>query len=120
MFLLEYAPGVLDDLCRDLALFTIKSECEYLAEITAFDEVSIRMRLEDLTQTQIGFAFDYVRLRDGFEELIARGRQRVACMRGSNGSTAPTRVPRELRRALESHEIRVPQQLKVAGTGGRA
>jgi enediyne biosynthesis thioesterase len=120
MFLLEYAPGVLDELCRDLKLFTIKSECEYLAEITAFDEVSIRMRLEDLTQTQIGFAFDYVRLHDGLEELIARGRQRVACMRGSNGATAPTRVPAELRQALERYEIRVPQQAKVAGTGGRA
>ena len=120
MFLLEYAPDVLDDLCRDLKLFTIKSECKYLAEITAFDEVSVRMRLEDLTQTQIGFVFDYVRVRDGLEELIARSSQRVACMRGSSGSTTSTRVPEELRRALESYEIRIPQQLKVAGTGGRA
>jgi acyl-CoA thioesterase FadM len=120
MFLLEHAPGVLDELRRDLKLFTIKSECEYLAEITAFDEVSIRMRLEELTQTQIGFAFDYVRVGPGIEELIARGRQRVACMRGSNGSTAPTRVPEQLRRALEGYEVRVPQHLKTEGTGGRA
>ena len=54
-----------DELRGDLKLFTIRSECEYLAEMTAFDELSIRMRLEDLTQTQIGFAFDYVRLREG-------------------------------------------------------
>ena len=47
------------------------------------------MRLEELTQTQIGFAFDYVRLRNGPEELIARGRQRVACMRGLNRDTRP-------------------------------
>jgi enediyne core biosynthesis thioesterase len=120
MFLLEHAPGVLDDLRRDLKLFTIKSECEYLAEISAFDEVSIRMHLEELTQTQIGFSFDYVRIGDGFEKLVARGRQRVACMRGSNGSTAPTRVPEELRRALEGYQIRVPQHRKAAGTGGRA
>jgi len=38
-------------------------------------------------------------------------------MRGSNGSTMPTRVPEELRRALESYEIRVPQQLEIAGLG---
>ena len=120
MFLLEYAPGVLDDLCRDLKLFTIKSECEYLAEVTAFDEVSVRMRLKDLTETQIGFVFDYVRVRDGLEELIARSSQRVACVRGSSGGTTSTRVPEELRRALESHGIHIPQQLKVAGTGGRA
>ncbi|HEY0934313.1 MAG TPA: acyl-CoA thioesterase [Trebonia sp.] len=120
MFLLEHAPDVLDDLRRDLKLFTIRSECEYLAEITAFDEVSVRMRLEELTQTQIGFAFDYVRVRPGFEDLIARGRQRVACMRGSNGSTAPTRVPEQLRRALEVYEVCAPKHPKVAGTGGRA
>ncbi len=120
MFLLEHAPSVLDDLRRDLKLFTIKSECEYLAEITAFDEVSIRMRLEELTQTQIGFAFDYVRVRNGFEELIARGRQRVACMRGENGATVPTHVPEQLRRALEGYQLRVPRQSKTAGTGGRA
>jgi enediyne core biosynthesis thioesterase len=120
MFLLEHAPGVLDDLRRDLRLFTIKSECEYLAEISAFDEVSIRMYLEELTQTQIGFAFDYVRVREGREELIARGRQRVACMRGSNGGAAPARVPEQLRSALQGYQVRVPRDLKAAGTGGRA
>jgi enediyne biosynthesis thioesterase len=90
----------------DLKLFTLKSECEYLAEITAFDEISIRMRLEELTQTQIAFAFDYVHLHDGIEELVARGRQRIACMRGPNGHTAPARVPDSLRKALEGYSIR--------------
>jgi enediyne core biosynthesis thioesterase len=120
MFLLEHAPGVLNELRADLKLFTIKSECEYLSEVTAFDEIAIRMRLEELTQTQIGFAFDYVRISNGMEELVARGRQRVACMRGDNGATAPARVPAELRGALEGYRVRVPQRVAVAGTGGRA
>jgi enediyne core biosynthesis thioesterase len=120
MFLLEHAPGILDELRGDLKLFTIKSECEYLAEITAFDEVSVRMRLEELTQTQVSFAFDYVRVGDGVEELIARGRQRIACMRGANGATAPARVPEQLRRALQDYEVRVPKQARATGTGGRA
>jgi enediyne biosynthesis thioesterase len=105
MFLRERAPAVLADLRDDLKLFTLKVECEFMVEIGAFDELSIRMRLEDLTQTQIGFAFDYVRLRDGFDELIARGRQRIACMRGPNTNTKPTRVPEELRAALTQYEI---------------
>jgi enediyne biosynthesis thioesterase len=100
MFLRDRAPAVLADLRDDLKLFTLKVECEFMVEIGAFDELSIRMRLEDLTQTQIGFAFDYVRLRDGFEELVARGRQRIACMRGPNTDTKPTRVPEQLRAAL--------------------
>jgi enediyne core biosynthesis thioesterase len=116
MFLLEHAPDVLDDLRGDLKLFTLKSECEYLAEISAFDELSIRMRLEELTQTQIGFAFDYVRIREGLDELVARGRQRVACMRGANTNTSPTRVPDSLRRALEQYAIRTPNR-PGGGTG---
>ncbi|HEY2577500.1 MAG TPA: acyl-CoA thioesterase [Streptosporangiaceae bacterium] len=120
MFLLEHAPGVLNELRADLKLFTLKSECEYLSEVTAFDELSIRMRLEELTQTQICFAFDYVRLREGVEELVARGRQRVACMRGVNGATAPARVPDQLRHALEGYAVHTPRRAPTGGTGGRA
>ncbi|MEO7262049.1 MAG: acyl-CoA thioesterase [Jatrophihabitantaceae bacterium] len=105
MFLRDRAAAVLEDLQNDLKLFTLKCECEYLVEITAFDEISIRMRLEDLTQTQIGFAFDYVRLRDDGEVLVARGRQRIACMRGPNTDTKPTRVPESLRAALAPYAI---------------
>lgn len=100
MFLRDKAPDVLDDIRDDLKLFTLKVDCEFLSELAAFDELSIRMRLEDLTQTQIGFAFDYVRLREGVEELVARGRQRVACMRGPNTDTRPSKVPEALVAAL--------------------
>src|ERR1039458_3884137 len=54
MFLIEDAPDVLHDLLTSLKLFTLKSECEFIAETAAFDELSIRMRMADLTQTQIG------------------------------------------------------------------
>lgn len=105
MFLKERAPEVLADVQDDLKLFTLKVDCEFFAEITAFDELSIRMRLVDLTQTQVEFSFDYVRLdrADGRETLVARGRQRVACMRGPNTRTAPARVPEALVRALEPY-----------------
>jgi enediyne biosynthesis thioesterase len=125
MFLLEQAPDVLDELRGDLKLFTLRSECDYLAEISAFDELSIRMRLEELTQTQIAFAFDYVHLREGAEFLVARGRQRVACMRGPNGNTRPAHVPESLRRALEAYSVWTPgsgaaDMLVSARGGGRA
>ncbi|WP_408657201.1 acyl-CoA thioesterase [Jatrophihabitans sp.] len=103
MFLRDHAPDVLAEIRDDLKLFTLRCDCEYLAEIAAFDELSIRMRLEDLTQTQIGFTFDYVRLRDGVEDLVARGRQRIACMRGPNTDTRPAQVPASLRKALEPY-----------------
>jgi enediyne core biosynthesis thioesterase len=101
MFLKERAPQVLAELRDDLKLFTLRVDCEFFAEITAFDELSIRMRLLELAQTQLEFGFDYVRLDEGGgETLIARGRQRVACMRGPNTRTVPARVPESLTQAL--------------------
>ncbi len=104
MFLKERAPEVLADLRNDLKLFTLRVDCEFFAEITAFDELSIRMRLAQLAQTQVEFSFDYVRLEpNGGEAMVARGSQRVACMRGPNTKTVPARVPETLIRALEPY-----------------
>jgi len=106
MFLKQRAPDVLADLRADLKLFTLKVDCEFYAEITAFDDLSVRMWLAELAQTQIEFGFDYVRLDPGGgETLVARGRQRVACMRGPNTRTVPTRVPEALARALEPYAL---------------
>jgi len=107
MFLKQRAPDVLDDLQDDLKLFTLRVDCEFFAEITAFDELSIRMRLVELGQTQVEFSFDYVRLDAGDgETLVARGRQRIACMRGPNTRTVPARVPGALARALAPYASR--------------
>ncbi len=100
MFLKEKAPEVLADLRDDLKLFTLKVDCEFFAEITAFDELSVRMRLDELTQTQVQFSFDYVKLDGELESLVARGFQRIACMRGPNTDTVPARVPGALQAAL--------------------
>jgi enediyne biosynthesis thioesterase len=106
-FLRELAPSVLAEITDDdLKLFTLKAECEFFAEITAFDHLSVRMRLDELTQTQVQFAFDYVHLKDeGVETLVARGKQRIACMRGPNNATVPTRVPGRLLEALGPYTV---------------
>ena len=104
MFLKERAPQVLADLQDDLKLFTLRVDCEFFVELTAFDDLAIRMHLIELAPTQIQFGFDYLRMeRDGSETLVARGGQRVACMRGPNTRTAPSRVPESLVRALEPY-----------------
>lgn len=104
MFLKEKAPAVLEEVKDDLKLFTLKVECEFFAEISAFDELSIRMQLEELTQTQVQFSFDYVQVTDGMDKLVARGRQRIACMRGPNADTVPARVPQALQDALAPYQ----------------
>jgi enediyne core biosynthesis thioesterase len=101
LFLKQKAPAVLAEVQDDLKLFTLKVDCEFFAEITAFDELSIRMRLTELGQTQLEFTFDYVKVtEDGGETLVARGKQRIACMRGPNTATVPSLIPGALAEAL--------------------
>lgn len=93
-FLEEEAPDL------DVRLQALKAECEYFSEILARDDLSVRMRLEEITRTQIQLTFDYVRVRDGRESLAARGRQRVACFQGPEGEAVVSTVPDSLRQAL--------------------
>lgn len=113
MFLRQVCPEVLAELRNGLKMFTLSVSCEYLTEVTAFDEIVLRLSLDELTRTQIAFAFDYLAAATG--ELIARGRQRVVCMRTENGRTVPARVPESLRTALERLEAAPPGTVLVSG-----
>jgi enediyne biosynthesis thioesterase len=103
LFLKDKAPTVLREVQDDPKLFTLKVECEFFTELAAFDEVAIRMSLVDLGPSRLEFSFDYVLLADGTETLVGRGRQKIACMRGPNQNTVPTRVPEDLVAALEPY-----------------
>ena len=99
MFLHEHAPEVLDELRQGLALATVRCSCDYFAELEAFDEVNVRMRLGGVAQNRITLLFEYFR----GEELIARGEQQVACMRREGEKTVPTAIPPALREALKPY-----------------
>jgi enediyne biosynthesis thioesterase len=103
MFLKEKAPEVLEEFSKGLCLITTHCSCEYLAELSAFDELVIRMKLDHLTQNRITMLFDYWRRSDGDEELVARGIQQVACMKRDGKSLAPTPFPRSLESALKAY-----------------
>jgi enediyne biosynthesis thioesterase len=120
MFLLEHAPDVLDQLNADLVLRCVESEAEHLADVSAFDEVAIRMRLEELALTHIRVAFDVVRVRDGREDVVARSRQRVMCLRDVGGDTTPAQVPPQLGSALEAYAGASVGHTVGSGSGGRA
>ena len=103
MFLREHAPDVIEELGRGLALATVSCSCEYFAELMAFDEVIVRMRLAELVQNRMRLAFEYWRNNGGAEELVARGEQQIACMRREGGKMVPTAVPKSLREALAAY-----------------
>ena len=100
MFLHDHVPDIIAELTRGLSLATVNVQCEYLSELYAFDEVIIRMRLGELTQSRITLLFEYWRAAKSGEELIARGQQQVACLRREGEKLTPTPVPKSLREAL--------------------
>lgn len=103
MFLHAHAPGVLDSLGHGFALVTTRVSCEYLAELAAFDQLIIRMRLGSLKQNRIDMLFDYWRRTPEAEVLVARGEQQVACMQREGSRLVPVPVPAELREALQPY-----------------
>ncbi|MBM3881825.1 MAG: acyl-CoA thioesterase [Verrucomicrobia bacterium] len=103
LFLREHAPEVLDELARGLSLATVRCACEYLCELSAFDEVIVRMRLAEQVQNRLTLGFEYWRRKAGAEELVARGEQQVACMRREGERLVPVPIPTSLRRALAEY-----------------
>ena len=99
LFLRDHAPDVIDELGRGLSLATVRCSCEYFAELMAFDEVIVRMRLAELLQNRVTLVFEYWR----GAELVARGEQQVACMKREGERLVPALVPPSLREALGAY-----------------
>jgi enediyne core biosynthesis thioesterase len=100
LFLRDHAPTVLDEMGRGLALVTTRAACDYFEELSALDEITIRMTLVSQAQNRLTIGFEFYRDRGGREELVARGEQQIACMRRDGGRMLPVPIPSELREAL--------------------
>jgi enediyne core biosynthesis thioesterase len=103
MFLRQHAPDVLEALNNGLALVTTRCSCDYLAELSAFDEIVIRMRLGAMTQNRVTMRFEYLRRSDDGEELVAVGEQQIAVMRRQDAGLVAAPIPETLRQALQSY-----------------
>lgn len=102
LFLRSHAPGVLAELSGDLALVTTHVTCEYYAELHAFDEIRVCMKLGEIGPGRIAMSFEY-RRAGSRDELVARGEQQVLCMRRSReerGEMEVAEIPPELLNAL--------------------
>lgn len=103
MFLKDNAPEIIEDLTKGLALVTVSVSCNYLSELFAFDHVIIRMRLAEVKQNRIKMLFEYWRVTDKGEELVAKGDHQAACMIREGEKTVPTPIPDSLKIALEKY-----------------
>src|SRR5580700_721443 len=89
MFLRDKAPAVLNDLANGLVLITTRCSCESLAELMAFDEVRLDMRLKAISGNRGAFTFQYWRCNRSPEDLVATGEQEIACWRSIAGQGDP-------------------------------
>lgn len=104
MFIYEHAPEVLQELMNGtLAMVTVHTACDYLAELVAFDKVIIRMRLGHMAQSRIAMLFEYWRETAQGEMLVARGEQQTACMRREGDGMIPVPIPAPLKTALQAY-----------------
>ena len=103
MFLRDRVPEIIEAFNHGLALVTTRVSCEFMAELVAFDEVILRMRLGELGQNRITMNFEYWRHTPAGEELVARGQQQVACMQREGEQAVPVPVPPQLREALREY-----------------
>ncbi|WP_142786396.1 type I polyketide synthase [Changchengzhania lutea] len=85
-----------------LALITCSTECKFLKELSAFDTVNMYIALDDLINNRIFMNFNYYRETEDGEELVAKGKQEVACMERTNEGIKTYRegIPKELKNAL--------------------
>jgi enediyne biosynthesis thioesterase len=98
-FLADEAPAVLAALGDGLALVTVDCAVEFYAECVALDEVEVHMTLHRQNANRITMGFEYLRAGPT-AELLARGRQTVACMRRTSAGLAPLALPDALAEAL--------------------
>jgi len=103
MFLRDHVPGILQELTDGLALVTVRCACDYFAELFGLDEVAIRMRLGAVVQNRVTMLFEYWRVTNDGEALVAKGEQQIACMRREGERLVPVPVPAAMREALEAY-----------------
>ena len=103
MFLNEHAPGVLKSLSGDLAFITTRCSCSYFAELLPFDTIVLKMTLAELSPSRLSLLFEYYRVADSDEELVARGEQEIVCMKRQADKLEPVEIPEELVSALEPY-----------------
>lgn len=100
MFLSDCAPSVITALQEgSLAMVTVSCSVDYYAECFALDTIVIRMALQAMSGNRITMGFEF----DRAGQLVATGRQTVACMAATPDGMVPTEVPVDLARALEAY-----------------
>jgi enediyne core biosynthesis thioesterase len=101
MFLHDHASELVHQFGNGLAMATTRVSCCYYQELSAFDEVLIRMSAGGMTTSRLTMIFHYYRvLPNGEEILVAEGEQEVVCVERRAAGVEPVPLPEPLRNAV--------------------
>ncbi len=101
MFLYDHAPELAREIGGDFNMATMRVSCCHYQELSAFDDVVIRMSARSLTPSRLAMAFRYYRVSpNGREALVAEGEQEVVCIRRRGKEIEPVMIPEVLRSAV--------------------
>lgn len=104
MFIHDHAPDLLDEFAGGMTLATIRVSCSYYQELSALDEVLIRMSAGTMSTGRLTIVFQFFRvLPDGEETLVAEGEQEVACVVRAGSNLQPAPLPTALRHAVQRY-----------------
>jgi enediyne core biosynthesis thioesterase len=104
MFLHEHVPQLAGELGHGLTLATTRVSCSYYVELSAFDEVAIRMSAGSMTRTRLTIRFSYFRvLPDNEELLVAEGEQEVVCVQRTGARVESIPLPEPLKDAFQRY-----------------
>jgi enediyne biosynthesis thioesterase len=101
MFFCDQVPQLARELGHGLTMATTRVSCSYYNELSAFDEVVIRMSAGPMTPSRLTMVFQYYRvLPSGQEMLVAEGEQEVVCIQRQAAGIEPVPLPELLRNAV--------------------
>lgn len=101
MFLREHAPQTLAELRGgQLRLVTAHASCDYVDEFNAFDEIVIRLSLNQFIAHGVSLNFEFRRAN----EALARGRQDIKFLRRRGETWELADLPDALMKAVREYE----------------
>lgn len=104
MFIRDHVPHLTQEFAQGLTLATTRVSCSYYQELSAFDEVLIRMSAAAMSPGRLTMLFQFFRvLADGGETLVAEGEQEVACVQRSGVHLQPAPLPSALCHAVKKY-----------------
>jgi enediyne biosynthesis thioesterase len=104
LFLRDHTPQLLRELGKDFNMATTRVSCTYYQELTAYDEVVVRMSSGPMTPSRLTMIFRYYRVSpDGNETLVAEGEQEVVCIQRNASHLQPASLPESLAEAVAQY-----------------